>query len=71
LKLKYDDPLSNFAFNFHLRHYVMAALIAAVDKYGDLMRLSVACPGNDFRLGAMEVGPRAQPPPRLCHVIHS
>jgi len=31
---------------------VMAAIVKAIDKYGDLMRLSVASPGNDFRLGA-------------------
>ena len=31
---------------------VMAAVIAAVDEYGDLMRMSIASPGNDFRLGA-------------------
>jgi len=24
LKLKYDEPLSNFAFSFNLRHYTMA-----------------------------------------------
>jgi glutamine synthetase len=35
---------------------VMAALVAAIDKYGDLMRLSIAVPGNDFRLGAMAGG---------------
>jgi hypothetical protein len=22
LKLRYDEPLSNFAFNFNLRHYI-------------------------------------------------
>ena len=36
---------------------VMAALVAGVDSYGDLMRLSIASPGNDFRLGAMEAPP--------------
>merc|ERR1711957_412784 len=35
----------------------MSALIAAVDTHGDLMRLSIACPGNDFRLGACEAPP--------------
>jgi glutamine synthetase len=35
----------------------MAAVIAAVDEYGDLMRMSIASPGNDFRLGAMEAPP--------------
>ena len=36
---------------------VMAALVAGVDAYGDLMRLAIASPGNDFRLGAMEAPP--------------
>ena len=36
---------------------VMSALVAAVDEYGDLMRLAIASPGNDFRLGALEAPP--------------
>lgn len=36
---------------------IMAAIVQAVDQYGDLMRLSIACPGNDFRLGACEAPP--------------
>eukprot|EP00240_Pyramimonas_obovata_P002525 CAMPEP_0118958484 /NCGR_PEP_ID=MMETSP1169-20130426/62644_1 /TAXON_ID=36882 /ORGANISM="Pyramimonas obovata, Strain CCMP722" /LENGTH=736 /DNA_ID=CAMNT_0006906601 /DNA_START=46 /DNA_END=2256 /DNA_ORIENTATION=- len=36
---------------------VMAAIVSAVDAYGDLMRMSISCPGNDFRLGAMEAPP--------------
>jgi len=36
---------------------VMAAVVAAVHKHGDLMRMSTATPGNDFRLGAMEAPP--------------
>lgn len=36
---------------------VMAALVAAVDEYGDLMRCAAASPGNDFRLGACEAPP--------------
>jgi glutamine synthetase len=35
----------------------MAAVIDAVDRHGDLMRLAVASPGNDFRLGACEAPP--------------
>ena len=35
----------------------MSAIVAAVDEYGDLMRLAIASPGNDFRLGAMEAPP--------------
>ena len=40
--------------NPNLFPIVMAALVAGVDEYGDLMRLAIASPGNDFRLGAME-----------------
>jgi len=36
---------------------VMAAIVRAVQKYGDLMRLAISSPGNDFRLGAMEAPP--------------
>lgn len=36
---------------------VMAAIVSAVDEYGDLMRMSIASPGNDFRLGACEAPP--------------
>ncbi|XRB03174.1 glutamine synthetase [Pycnococcus provasolii] len=36
---------------------IMAATVAAIDRYGDLMRMAIAAPGNDFRLGAMEAPP--------------
>lgn len=36
---------------------VMAAIVQAIDQYGDLMRMSIASPGNDFRLGACEAPP--------------
>jgi glutamine synthetase len=36
---------------------VMAALISALDEHGDLMRATIASPGNDFRLGACEAPP--------------
>jgi len=36
---------------------IMAAIVSAVDEYGDLMRMSIANPGNDFRLGACEAPP--------------
>jgi len=36
---------------------IMAAIVAAVDENGDLMRASIASPGNDFRLGACEAPP--------------
>ncbi|MBR6486051.1 MAG: glutamine synthetase III [Lachnospiraceae bacterium] len=35
----------------------LAAIIEAVDDYADLLRLSVASPGNDHRLGANEAPP--------------
>ena len=35
----------------------LAAIIEAVDEYADLMRVSVASPGNDHRLGANEAPP--------------
>merc|ERR1740130_647292 len=36
---------------------IMAALVAAIDEHGDLMRAAIANPGNDFRLGACEAPP--------------
>lgn len=36
---------------------IMAAIVKAVDENGDLMRLAIAAPGNDFRLGACEAPP--------------
>lgn len=36
---------------------VMAAILSAVDLHGDLMRMAIASPGNDFRLGACEAPP--------------
>jgi len=35
----------------------MAAVVRAIDLHGDLMRMSIASPGNDFRLGACEAPP--------------
>ena len=45
-------PLENMQFMVFL-----VATIAAVDKYQDLMRVSVATAGNDHRLGANEAPP--------------
>ena len=36
---------------------LMAAIMQGVDQYGDLLRMAIACPGNDFRLGACEAPP--------------
>lgn len=36
---------------------VMAAIIKAINDNGDLMRMAIASPGNDFRLGACEAPP--------------
>jgi glutamine synthetase len=36
---------------------IMAAVVKAIDNHGDLMRLSIAAPGNEFRLGACEAPP--------------
>ena len=35
----------------------LSAVIKAVDDYADLLRTSVATPGNDHRLGANEAPP--------------
>ena len=47
-----DTPMENLQFLIFL-----AAVIKAVDEYADLLRTSVATPGNDHRLGASEAPP--------------
>ena len=36
---------------------VMSAVVAAIAEDGDLMRMAISSPGNDFRLGACEAPP--------------
>jgi len=43
--------------DFKVFPIVMACIVAAIDEYGDLMRLSISTPGNDYRLGGMEAPP--------------
>ena len=47
-----DTPMENLQFLIFL-----AGVIKAVDEYADLLRTSVATPGNDHRLGANEAPP--------------
>ena len=47
-----DTPMENLQFLVFL-----AAVIKAVDEYADLLRTSVATPGNDHRLAANEAPP--------------
>lgn len=47
-----DTPMQNLQFMVFL-----TAVIKAVDEYADLLRTSVATPGNDHRLGANEAPP--------------
>ena len=49
-----SDPLNNLPFITTL-----ACLVKAVDEYADLLRLSIATPGNDHRLGGNEAPPSA------------
>jgi glutamine synthetase len=51
------ESLNAASKNDHAFPVVMAALIAAVDEHGDLMRMAISTPGNDFRLGACEAPP--------------
>ena len=51
-----DTPMENLQFLVFL-----AAVIKAVDEYADLLRTSVATPGNDHRLGANEAPPAIIP----------
>lgn len=51
------QQLAQASGSFEVFPVVMAALVQAIDQYGDLMRMSIASPGNDFRLGACEAPP--------------
>ena len=51
------EELAKASGNEHAFPVVMAAIVAAVDEHGDLMRMAIASPGNDFRLGACEAPP--------------
>jgi hypothetical protein len=44
LTLKYDEPLSNFAFNFNLRHYSMATAVVPAARTVGRCRLTVSKP---------------------------
>lgn len=43
--------------NTHAFPVIMAAIVAALDEHGDLLRMAISSPGNDFRLGACEAPP--------------
>ena len=61
LKLKYDELLSNFAFNFNLRRYVVADAM-----YGDILRgCEVFSNASASLIAAIAVSMRVEvgPPP--------
>jgi glutamine synthetase len=51
------ESLTAASKNDHAFPVVMAAIISAIDQHGDLMRMAISTPGNDFRLGACEAPP--------------
>jgi len=57
INLLEPDDLNEASGNNAAFPVVMAAIIAAIDEHGDLMRAAISCPGNDFRLGACEAPP--------------
>jgi hypothetical protein len=65
LKLKCDEPLSNFAFKFNLRRHILAIL--AEDR-GEIGRLTFADPPDGFgaRYGLEDVACHIS---RICTVI--
>jgi len=52
-----SKPINKVTGNEMAFPVIMAAVVAALDEHGDLMRMAIASPGNDFRLGAMEAPP--------------
>jgi glutamine synthetase len=57
VQLLEPDDLAEACGNDTAFPVVMAAIVAAVEEHGDLLRMSIASPGNDFRLGACEAPP--------------
>lgn len=57
INLLNPGQVSKASGNDELFGIVMAAIVSAVDTHGDLMRMAIASPGNDFRLGACEAPP--------------
>ena len=51
------EPINKATGNEMAFPIIMAAVVAAIDEHGDLMRMAIASPGNDFRLGCMEAPP--------------
>ncbi len=51
------DPINEATGNPMAFPILMSAVISAIDEHGDLMRMAIASPGNDFRLGCMEAPP--------------
>merc|ERR1711871_1749479 len=49
--------LSEKSGNDEIFPVVMVAIVRGIHDHGDLMRLAIATPGNDFRLGACEAPP--------------
>lgn len=41
----------------HIFPVILTAVVKAISEHSDLLRMSIACPGNDFRLGACEAPP--------------
>ena len=50
-------PLNKVTSNDLAFPIVIAAVVAAPDKHGNLLRMSITSPGNDFNHGAMEAPP--------------
>ena len=55
--LFFAGPLNEAMGNDLVFPVVMAAVVAALDDHSDLMRMAIASPGVDFRLGAVEAPP--------------
>jgi len=51
------DVINKATGNDYAFPIIMAAIVAAIDDHGDLMRAAISSPGNDFRLGACEAPP--------------
>ena len=51
------DVINKATGNDYAFPIIMAAIVAAIDDHGDLMRAAISSPGNDLRIGACEAPP--------------
>ena len=76
MKLKYDERLSNIAFNFNLRHYVVdknarLGMDCNITNVNNVQELNMEADGYIIKVGAVQVDPRLTLMPRPVASVSS